>query len=112
MVALGALGGIERQGREVLGQLGGARRLAPSRQQLARGDRLTLRTNGSDADDLAGRVEAALGQPSRKRGLKSLAQTLLQRQYRVVEDGVAIAALTTEAQVPPEIRALLHAMLA
>ena len=71
-----------------------------------------LRTNGSDADDLAGRVEAALGQPSRKRGLKSLAQTLLQRQYRVVEDGVAIAALTTEAQVAPEIRARLHAMLA
>lgn len=52
-------------------------------------------------------VAAALGKPGRKSALRHLAHRVLNRNYRVVEDGVAIASQMRENEIPATARALL-----
>ena len=67
-----------------------------------------LRMLGAEGDDLDGRVAEMLAQQGGPvRALGTLAQEYLGRPFRKVEDGTAIANLTTEARIDPEIKQVL-----
>ena len=59
-----------------------------------------------------GFLERALAGPNVKSGLRNLTKAILGREYRVVEDGSAIAGLTREAEVAQELRELLIELVA
>jgi hypothetical protein len=72
-----------------------------------------LIANGARRDhDVQSAVQSALSGPNYKRGLRDLTERLLDRQYRVVIDGAAIAISTQEEELNPEIRGLLSKLLA
>lgn len=57
-------------------------------------------------------VRERLAGTARKLALREIARQFLGRDYRVVEDGVAIAGLTREAEIPSEIAGLLNEVAA
>lgn len=67
-----------------------------------------LAVAGAQTDEaLRDEVQGAIRGPNYKRGLRDLAIRRLDREYRVVADGAAIAGLTSEDELAPEIRSLL-----
>jgi hypothetical protein len=71
-----------------------------------------LATHGISIDEPChSSVEAALAGPNYKRGLQRLTKAYLDREYRVPIDGAAIAALTLQSEVKPEIRGLLSQLV-
>ena len=52
-------------------------------------------------------LDSAIGTEPRKKMLRELARRKLGREYRVVEDGVAIAGAMLESEMPLEIVGLL-----
>lgn len=71
-----------------------------------------LAVNGVPTDKgVHAKVASALRGPNYKRGLRELTEQLLDREYRVAVDGAAIAGLTREEEINPEIQELLSRAL-
>lgn len=52
-------------------------------------------------------IDASLVNGVTKKSLRRLAERLLSRSYETLRDGIAIAAATTEAEVPPGVKSIL-----
>jgi hypothetical protein len=66
-----------------------------------------LSINGASEDDVADTLERLRPTGVTKKALQGLTKRLLGREYRVAEDGGAIAGLMREAEISPEMKGLL-----